>query len=150
MGRVLGWVWGPGGCTGVGNTGVYYPATQHAARGATQRSGPRKPLQGAGVGGVADVPGTAAGRLLRPPYGPGRSLQALPVSGPSECRLWANTATFDLILLKLSQNRRVSPFLIEKACHSPYFQNGLQKSALEKLRFPFSRAFSHKELMGLF
>ena len=29
----------------------------------------------------------------------------------------------------------------------PIFQNGLQKSPLEKLGFPFSLAFSHKELM---
>ena len=39
---------------------------------------------------------------------------------------------------------------MHKACHSPYFQNGLQKSALGILRFTFSVAFSHKELMGHF
>ena len=35
----------------------------------------------------------------------------------------------------------------EKACHSPYSQNGAQKSPLEIPRFPFYAAFSHKELM---
>ena len=38
----------------------------------------------------------------------------------------------------------------EKACHSPYFQNTVQKSPLEILRFPFPVAFSRKELMGHF
>ena len=60
------------------------------------------------------------------------------------------TARFDLILLKLRQNGVVSPEYVEKACHSPCFQNGRVKSPLEILRFPFSRAFSHKELMGHF
>ena len=39
---------------------------------------------------------------------------------------------------------------VKKASISPYFQNGLQKSPLGFLRFPFSRAFSHKELLGHF
>ena len=51
---------------------------------------------------------------------------------------------------KVSQNDEVSPKSLEKACHSPYFQNGLQKSALDFLRFPFGPAFSPKELMGRF
>ena len=44
----------------------------------------------------------------------------------------------------------MSPENVNKAYHSPYFQNGSQKSALEFLRFPFLVAFSHKELIGLF
>ena len=59
-------------------------------------------------------------------------------------------ARIDLIFYKVSQNREVSPVFIEKACHSPHFQNGVQKSPLEILRIPFRPAFSHKELMGLF
>ena len=35
----------------------------------------------------------------------------------------------------------------EKACHSPYIQNGVQNSPLEILRFPILLAFSPKELM---
>ena len=67
---------GPGGYRGgvyrVGNGRGYtgYPPS-HTARGATQRSGPRNPLQGGGVGGVADVLGTAAGSAPRyHPAGP--------------------------------------------------------------------------------
>ena len=74
------------------------------------------------------------------PVGPGGGW-VLP--GP----IWAR---FDLILLKLSQNARVSPKYVEKAWHSPYFQNGLRISPLDILRFPFLAAFSHKELMVLF
>ena len=50
----------------------------------------------------------------------------------------------------VKRNPRVSPKSVEKACHSPCFTFGLQKSALEILRFSFSPAFSHKELMGHF
>ena len=59
-------------------------------------------------------------------------------------------ARFRLFFSKVSQNHRVSPVLSEKACHSPYIQNGSQKSPLGILRIPFSAAFSHKELMGPF
>ena len=87
----------------------------------------------------------------RPPSGPGRSTLWPSLSpGPSECRLWANRARIDYILLKVSQNRIVSPEFVEKACHSPYSQNGSGKSALDFLGFPYSTAFSHKELMGHF
>ena len=65
-------------------------------------------------------------------------------------RLWANKARFSDILLKSSQNREVSPKSVEKAYHSPYFQNRVRKSPLEILRFPFLPAFSHKELSGHF
>ena len=72
---------------------------------------------------------------------PGTSQNA--ASGPIKAR-------FHDIFSKVSQNRVVSPKYIEKASHTPYFQNGLQKSALEILGFPISLAFSHKELMGHF
>ena len=49
--------------------------------------------------------------------------------------------------MKLSKNSEVSPKKSEKACHSPYFQKGVEKSPLDFLRFPFSVAFSRKELM---
>ena len=74
-------------------------------------------------------------------------------SGPlprANAASWPILARFDLILLNYSQNARVSPKYVNKACHSPYLQNGLQKSALQILRFPYFVAFSHKELMGLF
>ena len=59
-------------------------------------------------------------------------------------------ARFQVNSTEVSQNRGVSPKSVHEAWHAPYFQNGLQKSPLEILEFPFSAAFSHKELMGLF
>ena len=60
------------------------------------------------------------------------------------------TARFHHLFSKVSQNDEVSLKSVNKACHAPYLQNGLQKSPLEILRFPYFVAFSHKELMGLF
>ena len=68
---------------------------------------------------------------------------AIPASGPIRARFYD-------ISLKVSQNGQVSPRNVEKASHSPYIQNELRKSALGILRFPFSSAFSHKELLGHF
>ena len=68
----------------------------------------------------------------------------------SECRLWAYMARFNVILLKVSQNRQVSPKYHQKASHSPYFQNGSKNPPLGILRFPFRLAFSPKELLGHF
>ena len=50
----------------------------------------------------------------------------------------------------VKQNAGVSPKSVDKACHSPCFQNELQKSPLDFLGIPFLPAFSHKELMGHF
>ena len=69
---------------------------------------------------------------------------------PRKCRLLANMARFHDIYCKVSQNREVSSKYVDKACHSPYFQNGSKKSPLEIPRFPYLTAFSHKELMGHF
>ena len=139
----------------MGSTGGYTGgvlAQPHCSRreALRQRSGPRKPCKGwsGWSQGWTDVP--AAGRLL------GTTLRAR-----SPCRLpvprtlrnaasWPIRATFDLFSCKVSQNGIVSPKYVEKASNSPCFQNGLQKSPLEKLRFPFSLAFSHKELLGPF
>ena len=90
------------------------------------------------------------GRVYPHPPGPVRTLQVPPWDIPLECRLLANTARFHLIPCKVSQNGIVSPVFVEKACHSPYIQNGLRKSPLGILRIPIRLAFSHKELMGLF
>ena len=77
-------------------------------------------------------------------------VQAPPGPGQGAGTSPGRTARFDLILLKVSQNGIVSPKKLEKACHSPYIQNGPQNSPLGILRIPFSAAFSHKELMGHF
>ena len=63
---------------------------------------------------------------------------------------WPIRARFHLISYKVSQNLRVSPKYVQKACVSPCFQNGSQKSPLDFPGFLFLLAFSHKELMGLF
>ena len=89
---------------------------------------------------TSPVPTLRARSPFPPPAGAG-----LPGTG-----LALKRARFDLILLKVSQNCIVSPKKCEKAWHSPCFQNGLRKSPLEILRFPFYGAFSHKELMGHF
>ena len=115
-----------------------------------QRSGPRKPCRGwSGWPGAADAPADGDGpvptlRARSVPLGPPwyRTLQ-MSASWP----IWAR---FDLISCKVSQNLIVSPEYDEKASHSPYFQNGLRKSPLDFLGFPYSLAFSHKELIGPF
>ena len=142
-GWVPGWGMGLGGYW-EGYTGVLPSARKEVPN---QRSGPRKPLLGAGVGGL----GTGCVRAPDTTHsGP------LVLRGPLRC-IWASPranaasqpirARFDLISWKLSQNRVVSPKMSEKACHSPYSQNAAQKSPLEFLRFPYFLAFSHKELM---
>ena len=93
-------------------------------------------------GGMGTAPG--------PPCGPGRSPRCPPCPGPSYCRLLANKARFHDISWKLSENRGVSPKSVHKACHSPCSQNASVKSPLGFLGFPYSAAFSHKELMGHF
>ena len=146
-----GWVWYRVGILGglyrVGNTGSSNAKRAHVKRRFRQRSGSRKSLQEAEwmVWTAAPRP-----RTLHPPSGPGPAPAGhslvqgpLPVSGPI-------TARFDLIFHKVSQNGIVSPKMSHKACHSPCSQNRVQKSALEILRFPILRAFSHKELMGHF
>ena len=145
--------WGPGGYTG---RVIRDPAPRsQTARGGSQnqRSGPRRPCKGrSGWVLGAGRTGTDPRAPAHPPTHPcgARSVlasQALPGRG------WApraETATFDLIFHKVSQNDRVSPKYVEKACHSPCLQNGPQNSPLDFLRFPILPAFSHKELMGLF
>ena len=137
-----GWVYRVG-------TGRAIPVPSQLARGEVhvQRSGPRKPRRG--WSGWYMERGRPGGRYV-PPFGPGRSLAGPSLYIPRRCRLRANTARFKDILLKVSQNGGVSPEYVEKACHSPCAQNPVQKSPLEILRFPFRRAFSHKELMGHF
>ena len=96
--------------------------------------------------------GTAAGTA--PGYHPfgARSVPVGPpcTQDPWNAASWPIRARFQSYSLKVSQNRRVSPKYVHKASHSPYFQNGLHKSPLGFLRFPYFSAFSPKELMGHF
>ena len=95
--------------------------------------------------------GCRARRVLVPPSGPGRCCPSPSLyQDPAYCALLAKGARFDLILCKVSQNDEVSTKYVNKASHSPYFQNAVQKSPLEFLRFLILLAFSHKELMGCF
>ena len=135
-------VWGTGGW---GRGSTHRPSTLLEEQ-TRQRSGPRNLPAGrwSGWSGAADV---QAPTPPLPAVGPAPLGGTLPranaASGPIKAR-------FNLILLKYSQNRVVSPKYVHKACHSPYIQNGSQKSPLRILRFPYSLAFSHKELLGPF
>ena len=136
-----------GGYSRVGGGGVYR-VPSHAARGGSRYS------EAGPVGSCREPEWVVSGcsapvRPVTTPAGPGRPEGSLSppranaASGPIRAR-------FSVISSKVSQNRIVSPKMWYKACHSPYFQNGCQKSALGFLRFPFLPAFSPKELMGLF
>ena len=155
---------GQGGCTGwVYRVGIpgwvpgraipgYYPAP--ARKGPCTAKRAPEGLQG--------LEWVVHGAWTRHPVRPGSCTHPLGPVGPLQGPPWyrtlprANPASWPIrarlpsFYCKVSQNRIVSPNCVEKASHSPYFQNELQKSALEILRFPFSAAFSHKELMGRF
>ena len=146
---VQGWVYGVG--TRVGYTGVL--PSDHALlgeRSSDSEAGPVEPCRGS----EWVVTGARANRRLDghpPPFGPGRSSPAGPPWGyPWNAASWPITARLRSLFYKVSQNGRVSPKSVDKAYHSPYSQNGLKKSPLEILGFPYSLAFSPKELMGLF
>ena len=141
----------PGGYTGwVGRGAIpgYY-------RGTTQR--PRKvpypaerapeALAGAGVGGIWDRPRE---RPLTTPAGPGRVLGTLPVSSSSNAASGPIRARFHVKSSKVSQNGIVSPRNVEKACHSPYFQNGLQKSPLDISRISILASLLSQGINGPF
>ena len=85
-----------------------------------------------------------------PPCGPGRSCGPPCPGNPRNAASWPIRTRLTSEPGKVSQNLEVSPKYDEKACHSPYLQNGPRKSPLDFLRIPFFVAFSHKELMGLF
>ena len=144
-----------GGYTRVGIPGWVYRGvlpSHPSSRGASPDSeaGPGGPLQGVWsgwsgcsgrtVGGTGYIPTLRARSVLWPSLG----------YTPLQCPPGTNMARIDLISHKVSQNQEVSPEMLEKACHSPYFQNWVQMSPLGFLGFPFSRAFSGKELMTLF
>ena len=146
-GVVPGWVLGWGMGTGWvwGRVIPVHPASCKAEHVPAKRA-PEAPAKG------LEWVGTCTARPMPRPHhslrsGPLRwvwaSPRANPASGPIGARLRS-------IFSKVSQNGIVSPKSVHKACLSPYFQNGLQISPLDFLGFPFSLAFSHKELIGLF
>ena len=150
---------GQGGYTGVGTgwvyQGGYTGGTTRAPSDLVKRrhdsgAGPGAALQGRWSGwSCCSAPGASATPPTPDPCrvfrGPLRWVapRANAASGPI-------TARFNLILLNYSQNHEVSPKYVEKACLSPYIQKPVQKSPLGFLRFPFSLAFSGKELLGHF
>ena len=146
--RCTGTGWVAGRVYRVGNTGTL---PSHAARGGPRSrtaKRARKALQGPGVVVLRVRTYWGRRRSYPHPSGPvGLALPALPGICPY-CRLTAKGARFHVIFHKVSQNRRVSPKVVHKASHSPYFQNGLRNSPLGILRFPLFPAFSHKELMA--
>ena len=135
--------------------GIPGSTTQHAARGGshTSEAGPGR-HRVPGVGGCgARAPwgtstGTAAGTVLRPPFGPGQPPQWPPCLRTSQIAASQPIgARLTSISYKVSQNGQVSTKKCQKACHSPCFIFKAQKSPLEIPRFLFWPAFSHKELM---
>ena len=137
--------WGMG--TGVGVGGVI-PGTQpHCSRERSRTAKrARRPCRAGVVVLELGTPGLAG-----PPTPCGRGPLRCPATPPrANAASWPIKARFHDIYCKVSQKCIVSPKYHEKACHSPYLQNGLGKSPLEILRFLFWPAFSHKELMGLF
>ena len=142
LGRVYGWV--PGWVIRVGIPGS--TPSHLESGGLTAKRAPEGPQ---GLEWVVSL--QRAPELQYPPT-PLRSgarfagtgpLPGIPASGPIRTR-------FNLRYTKVSQNGRVSPKSVEKACHSPCSQNGSQMSPLQILRFPIWPAFSPKELMTLF
>ena len=157
-----------GGCTGLGmvqggysRVGIpvgYYPCTQPPRSQLLEEqtpseAGPGSPV-GAGVGGVCSGrTGTDPGAhppLLLPTH---HSLR----SGPGPCRALVGRAApcgqrarFDVISCKVSKTAECHRKVSKRPVIVPIFQNRVQKSPLEILRFPISVAFSPKELMGLF
>ena len=82
------------------------------------------------------------GDCLQRPLVPGTTLRARSVAlqapslylalAPRDAASWPIRVRFDLILLKVSQNRTVSSEYVEKASHSPYLQN---ESKIHLLKF---------------
>ena len=138
----------PGWVYRVGNRGAIPGTTQLLGEGCRYSgAGPGSPGTGLEwVVSAARAPSTSG----TTPSGPGRSLRALPVPPRADAASWPIRARIRVLFCKVSQNGRVSPEKCQKAYHSPCFQNRPQKSPLDILRFPFSAAFSHKELLGLF
>ena len=142
---VPGWVYREG--IREGYTGVV--PSHRKAEGMYSEAGPEG-LQGLEWWYIPAARPAPADHPLHTPAGCSGARSAVSWDLLENARLLANKARFDLILLKLSQNRQVSPKYAQKASHSPYFQNGLKKSPLDFPRFPLLLAFSHKELMGHF
>ena len=128
----------------VGNTG---PSTKdgHLKSGAyDSEAGPGSPSMGLEWVVICTAPPS----VRTPPSGPGRAPEPSLGAPRANAASWPIKARIRPLFSKVSQNRIVSPEYTHKACHSPYSQNGLGKSPLKILRFPFSLAFSHKELLG--
>ena len=102
-------------------------------------------------GGWSGWDPAASPSVRHPPCGPGQTPAGSSLVPPrAKAASWPIKARIQSYFSKVSQNHRVSPKYVQKACHSPYFQNGRQKSPLDILGFPFRPAFSPKELMGHF
>ena len=147
-----GWVVRAGTGDGYGTRWVRgrgIPVAQHGAkrRHIPAKRAPEPPCRGGGVGGdMLQRPRGHPGCFPTTPAGPAPCGRCR-APGLSNAASGPITARFDLNSSKVSKNGIVSPGSVHKACHTPYFQNGLVMSPLEILGFPYSPAFSHKELM---
>ena len=135
-----------------GVPGGLYRGTTHPPReeALVQRSGPRRPCRGRSGWYQGWTRDRRLDGLLHPPLRGPVAPWAPWCRTPRIAASWPIKARFHVISYKVSQNRQVSPKSVQKAYHSPCFQNEAKKSPLDFLRFPVFPAFSHKELMGRF
>ena len=111
----------------------------------------RTALQGPGVVGIwdwtRDRRWAAPGPPLRGPVGP---MLGPPCPGPLDAASWPIRRDSTSFLIKLVKTTKCHQKTSKRPAIVPVSQNGLKNSPLDFYRFPFSPAFSHKELMGHF
>ena len=126
--------YGDGWVPGRGNTG-----TQPSCSGRGPRTAKRAPEALQGLEWVV-LGARASVQAWYHPAGPVGSLRAPPCTSPSllgNAASWPIRARLRSYSSKVSQNRVVSPKYVEKACHSPCFQNGSQSRLLKFPDFYF-------------
>ena len=139
----------PGWVYRVGREGAI-PGTQpHCSRSKPDsEAGPVAPARGAEW--VVRCSGRTGGRGRSqvPPYGPGRPCWPPCTWDLGNARLLAIGRDLTSYSIKLDKTTKCHQNMSKRPPLVPIFQNGSRKSPLGIPRFPYSQAFSHKELMG--
>ena len=117
-----------------GYTGVLPTQPPRLRETPRQRSGPRKPLQGAGVGGLGVGIPFAPGPTLACSQGPFPAVTGPPRANPASWPIRRDSATFPGNLVKTAKCHR---FVSKRPVIVPVSQNGSGMSPLEIPRFPF-------------